>query len=314
MKNRILSIVITVSMVFGFTIPCFANDIGWGDIISMLGDLGNVLDAVDNDDYEGAYNALGNMYDTIGEEELGDAYRSIGDAYTSLEEGDYAGALRSEAEAFEHLDEMERKNRPTGFDFFGIFIGWDNEYPVEYNDTKTGFVVKPYGEGKKGEIEISLYSREISYQDFMNDEFMEKSLDENGFTRLNTVNENCAFPAIETKSAILIFNPYLDSIISIDYTDVGYRIIDEVLESIMASSIDYSSYDIVKKVQKSLNDNGYDCGTPDGSSGPRTQAAITKYYEDNGFEFESEINSFLLISLGINVSDYNLPEIKQNKF
>ena len=72
----------------------------------------------------------------------------------------------------------------------------------------------------------------------------------------------------------------------------------------------YYDRNIVEKVQQSLNELGYNCGTPDGNSGPNTQAAITKYYNDNGFDFESEINSFLLISLGIDISYYNLPEIK----
>lgn len=37
----------------------------------------------------------------------------------------------------------------------------------------------------------------------------------------------------------------------------------------------------VKNIQEELNQKGYDCGTPDGIAGPKTEAAIRKYQEDN---------------------------------
>ncbi|MBQ2955245.1 MAG: peptidoglycan-binding protein [Clostridia bacterium] len=39
----------------------------------------------------------------------------------------------------------------------------------------------------------------------------------------------------------------------------------------------------VKKVQEELNNNGYDCGKPDGDFGPNTENAWTKWQEDNGY-------------------------------
>lgn len=55
----------------------------------------------------------------------------------------------------------------------------------------------------------------------------------------------------------------------------------------------------VKAVQQALNDAGFDCGTPDGSAGKKTAAAISAYQEANGLEVTGKIDRALLISLGI---------------
>ena len=44
----------------------------------------------------------------------------------------------------------------------------------------------------------------------------------------------------------------------------------------------YSDKETVQQVQEALNENGYDCGTPDGVAGAKTNAAIEQYKTDNG--------------------------------
>ena len=61
----------------------------------------------------------------------------------------------------------------------------------------------------------------------------------------------------------------------------------------------YSDKETIQKVQAALNEKGYDCGTPDGEAGPKTQEAIQKYKTDNGLEASPVIDDILLESLGI---------------
>lgn len=55
----------------------------------------------------------------------------------------------------------------------------------------------------------------------------------------------------------------------------------------------------IKKVQKKLNQYGYDCGTPDGIAGAKTKKAVKKYQKDNGLTVTGTINAKLLSSLGV---------------
>lgn len=64
-----------------------------------------------------------------------------------------------------------------------------------------------------------------------------------------------------------------------------------------AETQDYSSTDVVKAVQESLNEAGYDCGTADGIFGNKTAEAIANYKQDNGLSGENEIDAILYESL-----------------
>ena len=66
-----------------------------------------------------------------------------------------------------------------------------------------------------------------------------------------------------------------------------------------AAYVDYSSADIVRKVQESLNSLGHDCGIPDGQKGAKTTSAIQAYQTDNGLKASGEIDGALLSSLGV---------------
>lgn len=55
----------------------------------------------------------------------------------------------------------------------------------------------------------------------------------------------------------------------------------------------------VQKVQAALNNNGFDCGTPDGMAGEKTKEVIRAYQEANGLEVTGEINAELMLQLGI---------------
>ena len=61
----------------------------------------------------------------------------------------------------------------------------------------------------------------------------------------------------------------------------------------------YTDQATVKSVQESLNEAGYDCGTPDGLFGARTGDAISSYQERNGLEVSGEIDDALLSALGL---------------
>ena len=75
--------------------------------------------------------------------------------------------------------------------------------------------------------------------------------------------------------------------------------IPEPETTINEEKADYSGKKIIKRVQKALNNAGYDCGKPDGDKGPKTTSAIQSYQSDNGLEITGEIDSTLLIALGL---------------
>lgn len=61
---------------------------------------------------------------------------------------------------------------------------------------------------------------------------------------------------------------------------------------------DYSR-DVVMQVQQALNEEGFDCGTPDGAAGKKTKKAIKKYQKREKLEVTGKIDDELLESLGI---------------
>lgn len=58
------------------------------------------------------------------------------------------------------------------------------------------------------------------------------------------------------------------------------------------------SYSILN-MQIALNEAGYDCGTPDGSLGPKTLEAMQAYQEDQGLPVTTDVTASLLISLNV---------------
>ena len=64
-------------------------------------------------------------------------------------------------------------------------------------------------------------------------------------------------------------------------------------------NIDYADSGIIQQVQVALNENGYDCGAPDGDKGPKTTSVIQQYQKDNGLDVTGEIDKALLSSLGL---------------
>jgi peptidoglycan hydrolase-like protein with peptidoglycan-binding domain len=55
----------------------------------------------------------------------------------------------------------------------------------------------------------------------------------------------------------------------------------------------------LRKVQQTLNDQGYDAGKVDGKWGPRTSAALRKFQGDHGIEATGQINEQTITALGI---------------
>lgn len=55
----------------------------------------------------------------------------------------------------------------------------------------------------------------------------------------------------------------------------------------------------VRKVQRTLNRCGYNCGTADGVMGTRTKRALKSYQRDNGLKADGAIGQQTLIALGL---------------
>ena len=77
--------------------------------------------------------------------------------------------------------------------------------------------------------------------------------------------------------------------------------------------VKYTDSDTITKVQQALNDNGYDCGTPDGQLGGKTTEAINKYQTDKGIDVNGAITDELLISLGLKEKSIEGDDSKTNK-
>jgi len=61
----------------------------------------------------------------------------------------------------------------------------------------------------------------------------------------------------------------------------------------------YTDAGIVKAVQEALNAAGFDCGSPDGKAGSKTEAAIRAFEQDKGINVNGVITDELLEALGI---------------
>ncbi len=61
----------------------------------------------------------------------------------------------------------------------------------------------------------------------------------------------------------------------------------------------YTDASIVKPVQEALNAAGFDCGTPDGQAGSKTEAAIRAFELEKGINVNGVITDELLEALGI---------------
>lgn len=60
------------------------------------------------------------------------------------------------------------------------------------------------------------------------------------------------------------------------------------------------SPEVIKKVQKALNDKGYDAGPVDGQWGPLTQRAVQNFQQSQGQQQASgELNKQTLTALGV---------------
>lgn len=68
-------------------------------------------------------------------------------------------------------------------------------------------------------------------------------------------------------------------------------------------AMDLNSTAVIQAVQKALNESGFDCGTPDGISGPKTENAIKEYQASEGLEATGQISEELLTSMGFSLDD-----------
>ena len=93
---------------------------------------------------------------------------------------------------------------------------------------------------------------------------------------------------------------------------------DYFLDAATAAIVDYGPIDVtlqavVKLVQQGLNDNGYNCGTPDGVAGKNTANAILSFQTDHEMEVTGAIDETLIVALGIADEAAALTEKEANK-
>lgn len=69
--------------------------------------------------------------------------------------------------------------------------------------------------------------------------------------------------------------------------------------STKSKSTNNASKSDVKKVQKKLNELGYDCGSPDGVMGKKTRKALKEYQKDFDLKVDGIIGKEVKESLGI---------------
>ena len=83
----------------------------------------------------------------------------------------------------------------------------------------------------------------------------------------------------------------------------GLMIIIGLLVLTIGTSVladNYNDPDIVKQVQQALNEQGFDCGTPDGVAGQKTKEAILNFKKSIGFETDdTSIDDMVLNELGL---------------
>ncbi len=66
-----------------------------------------------------------------------------------------------------------------------------------------------------------------------------------------------------------------------------------------ALAVDFSDAAVIARVQEALNEEGYDCGTPDGKPGDKTCAAISQFRKDNLLAEGDAIDEELVVVLGL---------------
>ena len=79
-------------------------------------------------------------------------------------------------------------------------------------------------------------------------------------------------------------------------------------DSSVSLSENFGTQEIASEVQKALNDSGYECGTPDGKIGPKTEEAISAYRESHGLTEGSNIDAGLIAALGLSGAVHGLQE------
>jgi peptidoglycan hydrolase-like protein with peptidoglycan-binding domain len=62
-----------------------------------------------------------------------------------------------------------------------------------------------------------------------------------------------------------------------------------------------SQHSLVKKVQSSLREKGYNPGPIDGVNGSKTKAALRAYQKDNGLVMDGTPNAETLKHLGVSI-------------
>lgn len=72
-----------------------------------------------------------------------------------------------------------------------------------------------------------------------------------------------------------------------------------LLFAVSAFASEYTDKETVQKVQQILNNDGYNCGTPDGVAGKNTKAAISEYQKTEGLTVTGVIDDELLSAMGL---------------
>lgn len=73
----------------------------------------------------------------------------------------------------------------------------------------------------------------------------------------------------------------------------------ETPEAHSAPAMPEQDQEVVRKVQKKLNDEGYNAGPTDGSWGPGTQSALTQFQQAEGLRATGALDQDTLRALGI---------------
>lgn len=73
----------------------------------------------------------------------------------------------------------------------------------------------------------------------------------------------------------------------------------EYVENVQQEVVEYKDATTIKIVQQTLNEAGYNCGTPDGLAGSKTVEAITAYQTAKGITVNGLVTDELLQSLGV---------------
>lgn len=60
-----------------------------------------------------------------------------------------------------------------------------------------------------------------------------------------------------------------------------------------------SQQDVVKQAQEKLSADGKDVGTPDGKMGPKTQAALKQYQQENGLQASGQLDDQTIAALDL---------------